>query len=108
VKPLRDLRPAFGAVTGFPGRFFLLFDCMTTDRCRVYVQFHRGPEEPGVWQCTSPWRIFSGIEHLGEQPDLDSLTLLPSIADHAGPKRGVRCPGHVNITNGVVVSSPGR
>jgi hypothetical protein len=43
---LSELRPEFGA-TGIPGRFFLTFDCPTTPKGRVYVQFHRAPKEAG-------------------------------------------------------------
>ena len=97
---LADLHPEHGA-TGIPGRFWLMFDCQTAPGQRVYVQFHRGAPEPGVWQCTSPWRVWPGLEHLGESPDVSCLTLLPSIADHSHG-RGPRCPGHCSITNGMV------
>lgn len=97
---LRDLRPEFGA-TGIEGRFFLTFDCPTTPKGRVYVQFHRGPSEVGVWQCTSPWKVTPGLEHLGELPDIDCLSLLPSIGDHSHGRTG-RCTGHVNVHNGEI------
>jgi len=98
---LTELRPEFGA-TGIPGRFFLTFDCQVTPKGRVYVQLHRGAAESGIWQCTSPWKVFPGLEHLGEQPDLDCLTLVPSIGDHSHGRTG-RCPGHVNVTGGMVL-----
>jgi len=101
MRSLAELNPEWGA-TAEPGHFFLMFDCQTSPCERVYVQFHRGPPQPGVWQCTSRWRVTPGLEHLGEQPDLDCLTLVPSIGDHAHDRTNRRCPGHVTITNGQV------
>lgn len=96
---LADLHPEHGA-TNQPGRFHLSFDCQTTQGCRVQIYFHRGPQEPGVWQCTSPFRVFPGLEHLGECPDIARLTLVPSIGDHIYKRNQPRCQGHVSIING--------
>lgn len=68
------------------------------------IYFHRAPQAPGIWQCTSPWRIIPGLEHLGEMPDMAVLTLVPSIGDHTCRKRGERCQGHASIINGEVLS----
>jgi hypothetical protein len=100
---LTELHPEFGT-TGIDGRFFLTFDCPKTPGCKVFIQFHRDRQLPGIWQCTSPWKVFPGLEHLGEQPVLEQLSLIPSIGDHHY-KRMIRCFGHVNITNGEVVAS---
>lgn len=82
-------------------RWFLTFDCQASPGKRVYVQFHRGAPEPGIWQCASEWAIIPSLEHLGELPVIDRLTLLPSIGDHAHG-RGPRCQGHCVISDGEV------
>lgn len=101
---LADLNPEHGAVNdvAYPGRYWLSFACPATPKGRVYVQFHRGAPEPGVWQCTSPWRVFPGLEHLGERPDVSCLTLVPSIGEHSHGRTG-RCAGHVSVINGEIV-----
>ena len=97
---LADLHPEFGA--SGDGRWWLQFDCQTTPGGRVQVYFHRGAPQPGFWQCTSEFRLFAGLEHLGEQPVIGALTLVPSIGDHHCKSRE-RCPGHVTIINGEVL-----
>ena len=103
---LSELHPEYGAVDAesYPGRFWLMFDCQASPGKRVYVQFHRAPPQPGVWQCTSEWKVWHGLEHLGPLPSTDNLTLSPSISDHAHG-RGPRCMGHVSIVDGEVIPS---
>lgn len=97
-----ELHPEWGVITpSTEGIFFLSFDCV---HCgppyRIYVRFHRDAPREGIWQSTSAWRIVPNLEHLGEQPELSTLTLTPSIGFHThGPKRPT-CGWHFNIVNG--------
>lgn len=91
---LTALHPECSRIHG-TDRYALTFDCA---RCghpyRISVQFHRGDKEEGVWQWTSP----------GETPDLDTLTLVPSISFHTHGPRHPTCGWHVNINGGEVAT----
>lgn len=98
---LADLHPEHGHIGD--GVYWLMFDCF---KCgpphRIYLQFHRGEQRAGVWKCTSPWKVWEGLEHLGETPDRSCLTLIPSFRYHThGPKHPT-CGLHATITAGEV------
>ena len=107
---LTSLHPEFGIVpnsTHQPtGQWWLQFDCRCGPPYRVYIQFHKGGALPGLWTVTAGLKIHPHLEHLGEMPDMETLTLTPSIINNShGPQCGPRhkhCGQHYQIINGDV------
>lgn len=102
---LSDLRPEHGRILS-TDRHFLMFDCAVCGPpYRVYIQFHRLPQETGVWHCSTPYVVVPSLEHLGELPDIQSLTLSPSVRFNSHGLKHPYCGWHFNIVNGEVHSA---